>query len=108
MEFQQRLSSLRKQKGISQEALAEKLGVSRQAVSKWENGEAMPETTKLPALAKVFGVSIDWLLSEEEPMATDGENASDREETGSPPEEAADIKQETNTEWMDRLENGQT
>ena len=38
MEFQQRLSSLRKQKGISQEALAERLNVSRQAISKWENG----------------------------------------------------------------------
>jgi len=103
MKLQDKIYYCRKKAGLSQDGLAEKLDVSRQAVSKWENGEAMPETTKLPALAKVFGVSIDWLLSEEEPMAADGENASDREETGSPPEEAADIKQETNTEWVDRL-----
>ena len=56
----------RKRAGLSQEALAERLGVSRQAVSKWETGEALPETGKLAALAAELGVSVDWLLSEAE------------------------------------------
>ena len=58
---------LRKRAGLSQEALAEKLGVSRQAVSKWETGEAVPELSKLVLLAAAFGVTTDWLLSESEP-----------------------------------------
>ncbi len=57
----------RKKAGLSQEALAEKLGVSRQAVSKWETGEAVPELSKLVLLAKAFDVTTDWLLSESEP-----------------------------------------
>ena len=57
----------RKKAGLSQEALAEKLGVSRQAVSKWETGEAVPELSKLVLLASTFGVTTDWLLSESEP-----------------------------------------
>lgn len=52
---------------LSQEALAEKIGVSRQAVSKWENGDAEPEIGKLRLLAETFGVTADWLLSDEEP-----------------------------------------
>ena len=65
MKLSEKIYYCRKKAGLSQDGLAEKLDVSRQAISKWENGEAMPETAKLPALAKVFGVSIDWLLSEE-------------------------------------------
>ena len=57
----------RKKAGLSQEALAEKLGVSRQAVSKWETGDAVPELSKLVLLAKAFDVTTDWLLSESEP-----------------------------------------
>ena len=57
----------RKKAGLSQEALAEKLGVSRQAVSKWETGEAVLELSKLVLLAAAFGVTTDWLLSESEP-----------------------------------------
>ena len=57
----------RKKAGLSQEALAEELGVSRQAVSKWETGDAVPEIGKLVSLAKTFDVTTDWLLSEEEP-----------------------------------------
>lgn len=54
----------RKKAGLSQEALAERIGVSRQAVSKWETGEAMPELPTVVALAKEFGVTTDWLLSD--------------------------------------------
>ena len=53
----------RKAKGLSQEKLAEEVGVSRQAVSKWELGETTPEVEKLLSLAKVFGITTDDLLS---------------------------------------------
>ncbi len=65
MKLGQNIQSCRKRAGLSQEALAEKLGVSRQAISKWELGEAEPELKNLQLLAKVFGVSVDDLLSEE-------------------------------------------
>lgn len=67
MKLQEKIYYCRKKAGLSQEALAEKLGVSRQAVSKWETGDAVPELGKLPLLAKAFGVSADWLLSEDAP-----------------------------------------
>jgi len=67
MNMQEKILYLRKKAGYSQEALAEKLGVSRQAVSKWENGDAEPELSKIRSLTELFDVSIDWLLSEEEP-----------------------------------------
>lgn len=56
------IMSLRKEKGLTGEKLAELLGVSGQAVSKWENGKNLPETALLPSLAKILGVSIDNLL----------------------------------------------
>lgn len=60
----------RKEKGFTQEALAEKLGVSPQAVSKWENDATCPDIALLPKLAKLFGISVDELLCEEnEPVA---------------------------------------
>lgn len=64
MNFAEKLSNLRVQKGYSQEALAEKLFVSRQAVSKWEVGTTLPETDKLIAISDFFHVSIDYLLKE--------------------------------------------
>ena len=66
MKFNERLSALRKQNGLSQETLAEKLGVSRQAVSKWENGEAMPELSKLEVICQLFGVTPNELMGYEE------------------------------------------
>ena len=66
MQLSQKIYTCRKKAGLSQEALAEKLGVSRQAVSKWETGESEPEIGKLKLLAQTFGVTVDWLLSEEE------------------------------------------
>lgn len=58
----------RKRAGLSQEALAELAGVSRQAVSKWELDEATPEVTKLKALAEAFHITVDQLLSGEKPQ----------------------------------------
>jgi len=57
-----KLLALRKQNGYSQEELAEKLGVSRQAVSKWERGDASPDTDNLIALAKIYDISLDKLF----------------------------------------------
>lgn len=67
MEIPQRIQESRKKKGISQEQLAEVLGVSRQAVSKWESGQAMPELDKVIGMSEYFGVSTDWLLRGVEP-----------------------------------------
>lgn len=58
----ERLHELRRQRGISQEELAGAIGVSRQAVSKWEGCQAQPELDKAVALAEYFDVSLDWLL----------------------------------------------
>ena len=57
-----RLFEYRKKNGFSQEELAEKIGVSRQAVSKWERGEASPDTENLIMLAKVYNVTLDELI----------------------------------------------
>ncbi len=62
IEIANRLVELRKKKGMSQEELAAKLGLSRQAVSKWERAEASPDTDNLICLAKLYGVSLDELL----------------------------------------------
>ena len=62
-----RLAELRQEQGLSQEALAERLGVSRQAVSKWERAEASPDTDNLIALAEQYNVSLDALLLGREP-----------------------------------------
>ena len=62
VEIANKLVSLRKQLGLSQEGLAEKIGVSRQAVSKWERSESSPDTDNLIALSRIYGVSIDEML----------------------------------------------
>lgn len=64
MTFAEKLYSLRTQYGYSQESLAEKLSVSRQAISKWELETTLPETDKLIAISDFFDVSIDYLLKE--------------------------------------------
>lgn len=65
MNLSEKILHCRRKSGLSQEALADKLGVSRQAISKWETGTASPEIDKLLLLAKEFKVSTDWLLSNE-------------------------------------------
>lgn len=67
MTMGQRINWGRKALGLSQEALAEAVGVTRQAVSKWELDEATPEVAKLKALADAFGITADQLLSGEKP-----------------------------------------
>ncbi len=63
VQIAQRLAELRRAKGYSQEALAHELGLSRQAVSKWERAESSPDTENLIALARLYGVSLDDLLN---------------------------------------------
>lgn len=66
MEFNEKLQYFRKKSNLTQEELAEKLFVSRTAVSKWESGRGMPSISSLKAISEVFNVSIDELLSSEE------------------------------------------
>lgn len=65
MKFCEKLSVLRKNKGYTQEILAEKMDVSRQAVAKWESGEAYPDIHNLIIISDVFGVTIDNLIKDE-------------------------------------------
>lgn len=84
MKLSEKIYTCRKKAGLSQEALAEKLDVSRQAVSKWETAEATPELSKIPMMAKIFGVTADWLLSDEEeyiaPYAREAQHAEPKSE----------------------------
>lgn len=67
MNMADRIQYLRKAKGISQEELAEKVGVSRQAVSKWESEQSMPDLEKIIAMSDFFEVTTDYLLKGIEP-----------------------------------------
>ena len=87
MTFGERLQALRQRAGMSQDQLAERLGVSRQAVSRWERDETMPETDKVIALADLFGVTTDYLLR---PQPESSET-----ETKKPPREK--------TDWLERF-----
>jgi len=68
MNFAEKLKELRKQKGISQEQLAEKIYVSRQAITKWESGNGIPDIENLIAISNLFNESLDSLLSEEKSL----------------------------------------
>ncbi len=68
MTFGEKLQKLRAREGLSQDALAEMLDVSRQAVSRWERDETMPETEKIVRLSSYFHVTTDCLLKDEEPI----------------------------------------
>ena len=88
MALQDRIYELRKNSGMSQEELAEKVGVTRQSVSKWELGTSVPELETLVALSKCFGVTTDYLLSDEAPTQTDRTDG-----PSTPPQQ----------DWLDRL-----
>lgn len=83
MKLSEKIYQHRKQMGLSQEELAERLGVTRQAVSKWEMGSSLPEMETVVSLSKVFGVTTDYLLHPDE-------------QTG----EAEPVRQK---DWLDRL-----
>lgn len=77
VEIANKLVNLRKKSGLSQEELAEKIGVSRQAVSKWERAESSPDTDNLIALAKIYSISLDDMLNN---TAKDGYSYTKNEE----------------------------
>ena len=79
MEFHEKLQELRKQKGLTQEELAESLYVSRTAISKWESGRGYPNIDSLKAISKFFSVTIDELLSGEEVLTIAEENQKQKE-----------------------------
>lgn len=78
MKLQEKLFSLRKARGLSQLKLAEKVGVSRQAISRWEAGVAMPTTENLKCLGELYNVSLEYLLNDDaaEPGDRDGKERS--------------------------------
>ena len=73
MNFAEKLKTLRKQKGISQEQLAEKIYVSRQAITKWESGNGIPDIENLIAISALFNESLDSLVSEEKSLISKNE-----------------------------------
>ena len=75
MELKEKLVALRKEKGLTQLAVAERLGVSRQAISRWESGMALPSTDNLKCLGALYGVPVDYLINEatERPVS-EGDN----------------------------------
>lgn len=95
LEIANRLVALRKGNSLSQEMLAEKLGISRQAVSKWERAEASPDTDNLIALAKLYHVSLDELLKIHDDEEDDIAYASDKKQMWI--ETEADIEYGTET-----------
>ena len=68
MRLEEKLTSLRKEKGLTQLELAEAVHVSRQAVSRWEVGTAIPTTENLAALSQIYGVTVDDLLNDREEL----------------------------------------
>ena len=81
MTIGQRIAQKRKDLGLSQEALGDRLGVSRQSIYKWESDSALPEIDKLIALSRLFGVSVGWLLGLEEGAAPTPEASGELTET---------------------------
>ena len=81
-----KLTALRKHSGLSQEALAEKIGVSRQAVSKWERCEASPDTENLLSLSKIYSVSLDDILGDKT-----AEEILSEKEAGTEPKESRSL-----------------
>lgn len=71
MKFEEKLKMLRKEHNLTQEELAEKLYVSRQAITKWENGDGMPDIDNLKEISKLFNITIDELVKEEKEVVID-------------------------------------
>lgn len=109
-----RLAEMRRAHGLSQEELAERLGVSRQAVSKWERAESSPDTDNLIALAQLYGVSLDVLLGLQLPHTPDAVDAAEyevpagleEESIAMPASEPEDFSADADAPINDPLPNG--
>lgn len=101
MTLSEKILMLRKQKGWSQEELAEQVGVSRQSVSKWESGTSLPDLNRILDLSRLFSVSTDFLLKEEEVMEEEPEPPDPEQGTcsGEKPEDGAE-EQVLEGEWV--------
>lgn len=93
MKLEEKPVLLRKEKGITQLELAEAVKVSRQAVSKWESGGSLPSTESLRGLSELYGVSVDYLLNEDE------DDRALREEREQSPEPVGDRKRKPLIKW---------
>lgn len=98
MRLDEKLVHLRKEKGLTQLELAEAVKVSRQAVSKWESGGGVPSTENLKGLSELYGVSVDFLLNEEE-REPEGGNAY-KSKTGNSLDPAREDKRKVSIKWM--------
>ena len=84
MQLNDKILLLRKKKGWSQEQLADQVGVSRQSVSKWESGNAMPDLDKIVVLSRIFNVTTDYLLKDDAPPQSGNPGENDAAEAGDP------------------------
>lgn len=94
MKLKERLAALRQEKGLSQVELAERLNVTRQAISKWETGTAVPSIDNLIGLSRLYGISLDDLLGNN----TNGE--SDVPPMHTSPTEGPAVKRKGNARWL--------
>ncbi len=97
MRLDEKLVHLRKEKGLTQLELAEAVKVSRQAVSKWESGGGTPSTENLRGLSELYGVSVDYLLNEEERKPENGHAPMD--ELGNSPAPVKEEKRKVSIKW---------
>ena len=95
-ETAERLYQYRRRAGLSQERLAELIGVSRQAISKWERAEASPDTDNLIALSKIYGVTIDELINGKTPI--NDASGADRDDDGAPVEKEETVHKNSQDE----------
>ena len=94
MNLAEKIMNLRRQKGWSQETLAEKLDVTRQSVSKWESAQSVPDLDKILALSELFGVTTDYLLKEncfESDGVSENLSGNHSEEPAEPPVRLVDL-----------------
>ena len=98
MKLDEKLVHLREEKGLTQLELAEAVNVSRQAVSKWESGGGIPSTENLRGLSELYGVSVDYLLNEEEREPKDG-NAP-KEEMADNSKPVCENQKKSSIRWM--------
>ncbi|WP_301035264.1 helix-turn-helix domain-containing protein [Parabacteroides goldsteinii] len=97
MKLDEKLVCLRKEKGLTQLELAEAIKVSRQAVSKWESGGGIPSTENLRGLSELYGVSVDFLLNEEERKPENGNAPKD--EPGNNPAPVREERRKVPIKW---------
>lgn len=103
MTMGQRIAQKRKEQGLSQEGLGEQLGVSRQAIYKWESGAAVPEIDKLIALSRLFGVSVGWLLGVEELPQQGPQSTPKADASATAPEETAGELTEAQLQMVEEI-----